>query len=89
MPATKPQPDLVDAALQQAGARAEDAVMIGDSPWDVQAARRAGVQTIALMTGGFSQDELRRAGAADVYESVAELRGALDGTALSDDSASR
>lgn len=80
--ATKPQPDLVNVALQRAGAPAEQAVMIGDSPWDVQAARRAGVQTIAVMTGGFSEEELRQAGAADVYESVAELRSALDQTCL-------
>ena len=51
--------------------------MIGDAPWDVQAAGRAGVPTIAVMTGGFSKDELCHAGAAKLYESVAELRGAL------------
>lgn len=80
--ATKPQPDLVDAALERAGAPPEQAVMIGDSPWDVQAAARAGVGTIAVMTGGFSKEELCQAGATEVYESVAELRAALDGTVL-------
>ncbi|HEY2140931.1 MAG TPA: HAD family hydrolase [Solirubrobacteraceae bacterium] len=80
--ATKPQPDLVNAALECADAQPEQAVMIGDSPWDVQAARRAGVQTLAVMTGGFSNAELCEAGAVDVYESVAELRTALNKTAL-------
>jgi HAD superfamily hydrolase (TIGR01509 family) len=78
--ATKPQPDLVHSALERAGAQPEQAVMIGDSPWDIEAAKRAGVQTIAVMTGGFSKEELSQAGAARVYESVAELRGALDRT---------
>jgi HAD superfamily hydrolase (TIGR01509 family) len=76
--ATKPQPDLVNVALERGGARPEQAVMIGDSPWDVQAAQRAGVPTFAVMTGGFSEDELCRAGAVEVYESVSELRSALD-----------
>jgi phosphoglycolate phosphatase-like HAD superfamily hydrolase len=59
--------------------------MIGDSSWDVQAAARAGVRTIAVMTGGFSREELCQAGAAEVYESVAELRWELDHTILGSD----
>jgi len=80
--ATKPQPDLVNVALEQVGARAEQAVMVGDSPWDAHAADRAGVQTVAVMTGGFSEQELREAGAAEVYESLAHLCGALDRSIL-------
>lgn len=80
--ATKPQPDLVNAALECADAQPEQAVMIGDTPWDVQAAQRAGVQTLAVMTGGFSKEELCEAGAIDVYESVAELRSSLEQTIL-------
>lgn len=80
--ATKPQPDLVNVALESVDARAEQAVMVGDSPWDVKAARRAGVQTIAVMTGGFSEEELRQAGAVEVYESIADLRAELGRTAL-------
>jgi HAD superfamily hydrolase (TIGR01549 family) len=79
--ASKPEPDLVSAALEKAGT--EDAVMIGDTPWDVEAARRAGIETICVITGGFSEHELRDAGAAAVFESVAELREHLDETALS------
>ena len=80
--ATKPEPDLVRAALQKLGAAADDAVMIGDTPWDVEAAKRAGVGTLAVRTGGFAAEELREAGALAVYESVAELRDSLDDTAL-------
>jgi HAD superfamily hydrolase (TIGR01549 family) len=80
--ATKPEPDLVRAALDKAGG--DGAVMVGDTPWDVKAATRAGVETIAVLTGGFSQQELDGAGAAAVFESVAELRGELDSTPLAD-----
>jgi HAD superfamily hydrolase (TIGR01509 family) len=79
---TKPEPDLVHSALEKAGAEPGDAVMIGDTPWDVEAAKRAGVETIAVMTGGFSEQELRDAGAVAVFESVAELRERLGETAL-------
>ena len=80
---TKPQPDLVNSALQKAQAGAKDAVMVGDTPWDVQAAKSAKVPTIAVRTGGFGQDELEEAGAAAVFESVAELLERLDDTKLS------
>jgi HAD superfamily hydrolase (TIGR01549 family) len=73
--ASKPDPDLVEAALAKAGER--DAVMIGDTPWDVESARRAGIPAICLLTGGFGRDELREAGAASVYASADELRSEL------------
>ena len=79
---TKPQPDLVNAALQRAEGRPDDAVMVGDTPWDVQAAKDAGVETLTVRTGGFGDDELREAGAIAVYESVAQLRAKLDETPL-------
>jgi HAD superfamily hydrolase (TIGR01509 family) len=78
--ASKPDPDLVNAALEKVGSR--EAVMIGDTPWDVEAARRAGIETICVITGGFSEHELREAGALAVFESVAELRERLDETPL-------
>jgi HAD superfamily hydrolase (TIGR01549 family) len=70
---TKPHPDLVHAALEKSG-RDGPTVMIGDSTWDVKAADAAGVPTLAVLTGGFSEDELREAGAAEVVHSVGELR---------------
>jgi HAD superfamily hydrolase (TIGR01509 family) len=79
---TKPAPDLVHAALQRAGGRPDDAVMVGDTPWDIEAARRAEVPTLAVVTGGFSEQELSQAGAAGVFESVAELNERLDETPL-------
>jgi HAD superfamily hydrolase (TIGR01549 family) len=78
---TKPEPDLVKAAMEKAGDGA-DAVMVGDTPWDIEAARNAGIETIAVITGGFSRAELEEAGAAVVFESVAELRERLDETPL-------
>jgi HAD superfamily hydrolase (TIGR01509 family) len=77
---TKPAPDLVKAALEKAGT--DDAVMVGDTPWDVKAAEGAGVPTIAVLTGGFSDDELLESGAAQVFESIAELRERMHETAL-------
>jgi HAD superfamily hydrolase (TIGR01509 family) len=79
---TKPSPDLVQAALDKARADAGDAVMVGDTTWDIEAAKRAGVETIAVRTGGFGHDELEEAGAALVVDSVAELRERLGETAL-------
>ncbi|HEY2321155.1 MAG TPA: HAD family hydrolase [Solirubrobacteraceae bacterium] len=79
---TKPEPDLVRAALDRVDAEPDDAVMVGDTPWDVEAARRAGVGTLAVVTGGFAEQELREAGALDVFESVAELLERLDETPL-------
>ena len=54
---TKPQPDLVNAALERSGGSADEAVMVGDTPWDVRAAENAGVKTITVRTGGFGDDE--------------------------------
>jgi HAD superfamily hydrolase (TIGR01509 family) len=75
---TKPEPDLVNAALAKAGAKAKDAVMIGDSIWDCKAAKAAGVRPIGVLTGGFSEDELLDAGASKVFTSVEDLRSGLE-----------
>jgi HAD superfamily hydrolase (TIGR01509 family) len=81
--ATKPNPDLVHAALACAGdADASEAMMVGDTPWDVRAADAAGVRTLAVLTGGFSGEELSSAGAVAVFESVADLCAELDSTPL-------
>jgi HAD superfamily hydrolase (TIGR01509 family) len=85
--ATKPEPDLVHAAIDKAGGG--DAVMVGDSTWDCEAARRAGIETVAVLTGGFSEAELREAGAAIVFESIEELRERVGQTPLGDGEATR
>jgi HAD superfamily hydrolase (TIGR01509 family) len=77
---TKPEPDIVHAALEKAGGG--DAVLVGDTTWDVEAAANAGVPAVCVLTGGFSEQELRDAGAACVFESIEELRGRLDETPL-------
>jgi HAD superfamily hydrolase (TIGR01509 family) len=78
--ATKPEPDLVEVARREA--RGAAAVLVGDSTWDCEAGKRAGVETIAVLTGGFSEQELLDAGAVCVYESIDELRRSLDETPL-------
>ena len=80
--ATKPEPDLLLAALEKVGAKAKDAVMIGDSVWDCRAAKRAGVRSVGVLTGGFSEQELTEAGASHVCASVEDLRRNLDETPL-------
>jgi HAD superfamily hydrolase (TIGR01549 family) len=77
---TKPEPDLVRAALERAGGG--EAVMVGDSTWDCKAAGKAGVTTIAVLTGGFSEEELTEAGAVSVYRSIEELRQGLSDSPL-------
>ncbi|HEX3563327.1 MAG TPA: HAD family hydrolase [Solirubrobacterales bacterium] len=73
---TKPEPDLIKAALEKAG-KDGDGLLIGDTVWDVEAAKRAGVETLAVLTGGFSEQELRDAGAREVFTSVKELKESL------------
>lgn len=68
---TKPEPDLVLAALERGGNGR--AVMLGDTPWDCRAAEGAGVGTVAVLTGGFSEAELRDSGALAVYASLSAL----------------
>jgi HAD superfamily hydrolase (TIGR01509 family) len=75
---TKPEPDLVAAAVAKAGGG--DAVMLGDSTWDCKAAERAGLPTIGVLTGGFSEQELREAGAACVFERLEDVLARLDET---------
>jgi HAD superfamily hydrolase (TIGR01509 family) len=78
---SKPHPDIVHAALakvEQPG----HAIMIGDSRWDIEAGARAGLETICVLTGGWSSQELVDAGALAVYESLPELIRGLDGTPL-------
>ena len=76
---TKPAPDLVEAARSKVPG---EGVMVGDTPWDVRAARNAGVDTVTVLTGGFSEAELRDAGAVAVFDSLQALRGHLQDTPL-------
>jgi HAD superfamily hydrolase (TIGR01509 family) len=77
---SKPDPDIVAAALKKSGCEASDAVMVGDTPYDVEAAGRCAVRVIALECGGWSKDEL--AGAAEVYADPAALLREYDGSLM-------
>ena len=70
----KPAPDIFELALERAGASPDETVAVGDAIWDVEAADGAGIRTVAVLTGGaFSEEELREAGAVEVYEDCAAL----------------
>jgi len=75
--ATKPAPDLVQVALERVDGD-RPALLIGDSTWDCEAAGRAGIATVGLLTGGFSEQELTEAGAAKVYSRLGDLLADLD-----------
>ncbi|MCW2984521.1 MAG: family hydrolase [Conexibacter sp.] len=77
---TKPAPDLILAALEKLDGA--PGIMIGDSTWDCEAAKAAGIPSIAVLTGGFSEEELLDAGASAVFGSIDALRLALDETPL-------
>ena len=71
---SKPSPDIFELALERAGCSAEEGVVVGDSVWDIEAAKKAGVKAVAVLTGGaFSRAELEDAGAYAAYEDCAEL----------------
>jgi HAD superfamily hydrolase (TIGR01549 family) len=77
---SKPDPDIVVAALEKAGVAPDEAIMLGDTPYDVEAARKAGVRCIAVRCGGWGDEKLR--GAVAVYADPAELLARLDDSPL-------
>jgi HAD superfamily hydrolase (TIGR01509 family) len=74
----KPEPDLLLACQQRMVLRTEECYIVGDAVWDLLAARRAGMLSIGLLSGGYGEDELSRAGAFRVYRETAELHRSLD-----------
>jgi HAD superfamily hydrolase (TIGR01509 family) len=80
---SKPAPDLLQVALRKLGAPHDaSSVMIGDSLWDIEAAKKAGMPAIGVRSGGFGDDELRQAGAIALYDTPGDLANALDDTPL-------
>ncbi|RYZ67767.1 MAG: HAD family hydrolase [Proteobacteria bacterium] len=77
---SKPDPDIIEAAIRRSGLRAGELLMIGDTPYDVTAAKRAGVDTVAVQSGGWSEDDLGDALA--VYRDVGALHRAYDDSPL-------
>ena len=74
----KPDPDLFLAAAERLGVAIEDSIVVGDSVWDLLAARRARALGVGLLSGGYGNDELQSAGAYRVYEDPADLLRHLD-----------
>ena len=69
----KPEPDIIAVALERAGVEPANAVMVGDSVWDIESAGRAGVRAIGVLSGGISRGELLDAGAVAVFDDPADL----------------
>lgn len=80
--ASKPAPDLVQVALEKAGAGPGEALFVGDTVWDVQACQRAGVACVGVLSGGISEAELRGAGAVRVFPGPAEVLDGFPGSLL-------
>ena len=80
--ASKPAPNLVNQALDRAGVPASRAVFVGDTVWDVQSSARAGVDCVALLSGGIPEADLRRAGALAVYDGPRHLLTEIDSSPL-------
>jgi HAD superfamily hydrolase (TIGR01509 family) len=74
----KPEPDLFLTCGERIGVPAGECYVVGDAVWDLLAARRAGMLSVGLLSGGYGEDELTRAGAFRVYRDPEELRGSLD-----------
>lgn len=84
---SKPCPDIFVAALERTGCTPDNAMVIGDTPYDMIAAGRAGIDAIAVLSGGFEEDELRACGAIAVYADVADLAAQYDTSPLGQSSA--
>jgi len=78
----KPEPDIIEVALDRAGVDAAHAVFVGDAVWDVEACKRAGVTVIGVLSGGVSSCELQNAGAHQVFENALDLCQHLDDTPI-------
>jgi HAD superfamily hydrolase (TIGR01509 family) len=79
---SKPHPDIFEAALARTGVAPEEAIAIGDSPWDAKSASRAGLRTIGLLSGGFDEADLRAAGCIAIYRDPADLLAQYDASPL-------
>ena len=75
---SKPAPDVFEAVLKKLKIKGEQAIAIGDSPYDAEAAGKANVRTIGVLCGGFNESSLRQAGCAEVYPGPAALYCCFD-----------
>ncbi|SAK84295.1 HAD family hydrolase [Caballeronia temeraria] len=81
---SKPAPDVFQAALHKLGVEPVNAIVIGDSPYDAQAASKTGLRTIGLLCGGFSEQSLREAGCIAVYPGPAALLACFGASPLAE-----
>jgi HAD superfamily hydrolase (TIGR01509 family) len=79
---SKPEPDVFQSVLRKLGVSGEQAVAIGDSPYDAEAARKVSVTTIGMLCGGFNESELRKAGCVDIYPGPAALLACIGSSRL-------
>jgi HAD superfamily hydrolase (TIGR01509 family) len=79
---TKPDPDIVQTALHKGGLDPANALFVGDTVWDVEAARRADLDCVAVLTGGIAEHDLRVAGAVAIYRDVQQLLDEFDDSPL-------
>ena len=79
---SKPHPDIFAAALKRLGVDGAKTISLGDTPYDAEASAKVGVRTIGLTSGGWSKEELQRAGCVEVYEDAADLLAHFDGSVL-------
>jgi len=78
----KPEPGIIQVALERAGVDAGHAVYVGDAVWDIVACKNAGVPSIGVLSGGVSREELGNAGAERVFDNTRELCDLIDDTAI-------
>jgi phosphoglycolate phosphatase-like HAD superfamily hydrolase len=86
---SKPFPDVFEACIEGLGVSPGEAVAVGDSPFDAQSAVRAGLATVGVLSGGFSERALEAAGCIAIYQDVAEILSRLDASPLAPEPASR
>lgn len=79
---SKPDPDILEVALERGGATPQRCVFVGDTVWDIEAAARLGIACVGVLTGGVGEDELRAAGAVEVYDGPRHLLERFDASAL-------
>ncbi len=80
---SKPHPDIFEAALERLeGVKPSEAVVVGDTPYDAEAAGKAGIKTVGLLSGGFPEEDLRAAGCVKIYRDAADLLANYDASPL-------
>jgi HAD superfamily hydrolase (TIGR01509 family) len=81
---SKPAPDIFASAVEKLSLETDRTIVVGDTPWDVEAADKLGIECVCVLTGGATREQLQEAGAAAVYEDVAELLQHFDDSPLAD-----